>query len=185
MSGLADPGTGADFSMTYPFIVQRRSTATRSSSRTGTTWTSTPISRLGAHLLAGRHIMKKRRKKATLHDIEMANIPFLRSDVRAPWVPELVRQALRYYRILNCFAQAVQVGEPAAVAPARFIRSRRTTTRSACFCLSSEHPRPACFIFGHTHRPGIGQAAGQRRAGGQHRLLDESRKRGDAARGHG
>lgn len=155
LSGLAHPGTKVHFSMTYPFLVR-------------TVGGREVVFAHGHHLdfyatshgwartfWLGRHVMKKRRKKATLHDIEMANIPFCGAMSVAPWVPELVSEGLRYYRVINFFARLFR-SESLQRSPLRDSLIKENYEEIGLLLPQLGHPRPACFIYGHTHRPGIG-----------------------------
>jgi hypothetical protein len=99
--------------------------------------------------------MKKRRKKATLHDIEMANIPFCGAMSVAPWVPELVSEGLRYYRVINFFARLFR-SESLQRSPLRDSLIKENYEEIGQLLPQLGHPVPACFIYGHTHRPGLG-----------------------------
>ncbi len=155
ISGLADPGARPRFSMTYPFLVR-------------SVGGSEVVFAHGHHLdfyatshgwartfWLGRHIIKKRRRKATLHDIEMANIPFCGAMSMAPWVPELVNEGLRYYRIISFFSKLFR-SESLQVSPLRDSLIRENYEEISQLLPQLGHPRPACFIYGHTHRPGVG-----------------------------
>jgi UDP-2,3-diacylglucosamine pyrophosphatase LpxH len=156
ISGLAHPKTKVHFSMTYPFIV--REVAGKE-----------VIFTHGHHLdfyaashgwartfWLGRHIINKRRKKATLHDIEMANIPFCGAMSTAPWVPELVNEGLRYYRIISFFSRLFRA-KSLQQSPLRDSLIKDNYQEIRQLLPQLECPRPACFVFGHTHRPGMGR----------------------------
>ena len=104
----------------------------------------------------GRCIIKKRRKKATLHDIEMANIPFCGAMSDLPWAPELVVKALRYYRIISFFGKLFR-SKRLRKSPLRDSLIKDNYDEISLFLPQLERPSPACFVFGHTHRPGIGR----------------------------
>lgn len=156
ISGLAHHRTNVTFSMVYPFAV--REVAGREvlfthghhldfySASFG--WVKT--------FWLGRHIIKKRRQEADLHDIEMANIPFCGAMSVAPWVPELVTEGLRYYRVIAFFAHLFR-SRQMQQSPLRdsLIRENYEEIKGLLPLLG--HPEPACFVFGHTHRPGIGR----------------------------
>jgi UDP-2,3-diacylglucosamine pyrophosphatase LpxH len=103
-----------------------------------------------------RHIIKKRRRKATLQDIEMANIPFCGAMSAAPWVPELVNEELRYYHIISFFGRLFR-SESLRKSPLRDSLIRENYQEIERLLPQLGCPRPACFVFGHTHRPGIGK----------------------------
>ena len=159
MSGLARPGSSVSFSLVYPFI-------------TRIVGGKEVIFTHGHHLdfydpsfgwartfWLSRRIIKKRRKRATLHDIEMANIPFCGAMSAAPWVPELVAEGLRFYRIINFFSRLFRT------------RTMRESVRRDTLIKDNYdeilgllpllgYPEPGCFVFGHTHRAGIGRIPG-------------------------
>jgi len=152
---LAGPGAKAGFSMAYPFLAR-------------TVGGREVVFTHGHHLdfysnsygwvrnfWLVRHIMKKRRKKATLHDIEMANIPFCGAMSVVPWVPELVNEALRFYRILNWFGRLFR-SRGMQQSPLRDSLIKENYDEIALLLPQLEHPRPALFVFGHTHLPGTG-----------------------------
>jgi UDP-2,3-diacylglucosamine pyrophosphatase LpxH len=153
---LAGPESKASFSMTYPFLV--RSVSGKE-----------VVFAHGHHLdfysnwhgwfrnfWLVRHVMKKRRKKATLHDIEMANIPFCGAMSATPWVPELVNEALRFYHILSWFGRLFRT-KTLQHSPLRDTLIKENYDEIALLLPQLEHPRPDCFIFGHTHLPGTGR----------------------------
>jgi predicted phosphodiesterase len=152
---LAGPESKAGFSMTYPFLA--RSVAGKE-----------VVFAHGHHLdfysnshgwlrnfWLVRHAMKKRRKKANLHDIEMANIPFCGAMSAVPWVPELVNEALRFYHILSWFGRLFRT-KSLQHSPLRDTLIKDNYDEIALLLPQLEHPRPDCFIFGHTHLPGMG-----------------------------
>jgi UDP-2,3-diacylglucosamine pyrophosphatase LpxH len=156
LTGLAHPKSKVHFPMTYPFI-------TRQVNGKEVVFTH------GHHLdfyatshgwartfWLGRHIIKQRRKRATLHDIEMANIPFCGAMSVWPWVPELVDEGLRFYHILNFFGRLFR-SDSLLESPLRdsLIKENYEEIRQLLPQLGCPHPR--CFIYGHTHRPGIGK----------------------------
>jgi UDP-2,3-diacylglucosamine pyrophosphatase LpxH len=124
----------------------------------------------------GRHILKKRRRQATLHDIEMANIPFCGAMSVAPWVPELVSEGLRYYHIISFFGRLFR-SESMSRSPLRDSLIKENYEEIERLLPQLGYPRPACFVFGHTHRPGIGKLPGSEVAiantGSWTRLEDE------------
>jgi UDP-2,3-diacylglucosamine pyrophosphatase LpxH len=107
----------------------------------------------------GRHVLKKRRRQATLHDIEMANIPFCGAMSVAPWVPELVSEGLRYYHIISFFGRLFR-SESMRRSPLRDSLIKENYKEIERLLPQLGYPRPACFVFGHTHRPGIGKLPG-------------------------
>jgi predicted phosphodiesterase len=156
IAGLAHHKSKTAFSMTYPFVVRIANG-------------KEIIFTHGHHLdfyaasfgwaktfWLGRHIIKKRKQGATLYDIEMANIPFCGAMSVAPWVPELVTEGLRYYHVMTFFARLVR-SKPVQQSPLRdsLIRENYEEIRGLLPLLG--HPEPGCFVFGHTHRPGIGR----------------------------
>ena len=159
ISGLAPPGRDASFSLVYPFITRvvggREVVFTHghhldfydpSFGWARTFWLS-------------RRIIKKRRKRATLHDIEMANIPFCGAMSVAPWVPELVAEGLRFYSIINFFARLFRTKTmQQSVLRDTLIKENYDEIRGLLPLLG--HPQAGCFVFGHTHRPGIGKIPG-------------------------
>lgn len=159
ISGLASHKTHVEFQMVYPFIVRevggREVVLTHGhhldfySASFG--WVKT--------FWLGRHIIKKRNRKATLHDIEMANIPFCGAMSVAPWVPELVTEGLRYYRVISFFARMFR-SRRMQQSPLRDSLIKENYDEIEGFLPLIGHPAPACFIFGHTHRPGIGRIPG-------------------------
>ncbi len=161
LSGLAHPGTRVKFSMTYPFLTRRaRGVSVVLCHGHHLDFYSTAHGWAKSFWL-GRHIIKKRRKKASLHDIEMANIPFCVTMSAAPWVPELVNEGLRYYRIISFFAKLFR-SESLRTSPLRDSLIRENYEEIAQFLPQLEQPLPAAFVFGHTHRPGIGELPGAR-----------------------
>ena len=158
---LADAnGSGrAGFSMTYPFIV--RDVAGR-----------TVVLTHGHHLdfyasshgwartfWLGRYIIKKRRQNATLHDIEMANIPFCGAMSVAPWVPELVNEGLKYYHIISFFGRLFRSAN-LRESPLRDSLIKENYDEIEKLLGQLGVPLPSCFIYGHTHRPGVGMLPG-------------------------
>lgn len=159
ISGLARPGSGARFSMTYPFVLRKPGGRDVLFSHghhldyyaTSHGWART--------FWLGRYIIRKRRGKATLHDIEMANIPFYGAMSAAPWVPELVEEGMRYYRVLSFFSRLFR-SKSLRRSPLRDSLIRENYEEIGRLLPQLGHPRPACFVFGHTHRPGIGTLPG-------------------------
>lgn len=159
LSGLADSSSGIPFSMVYPFIVRRvRDREVLIAHGHHLDFYDSSFGWARSFWL-GRRIIKKRRRNATLYDIEMANLPFCGAMSVAPWAPELVEKGLRYYRIINFFSKLFR-------RPAMLRSPRRDTLIADNYDEISGllplfgHPHPACFIFGHTHRPGIGKIPG-------------------------
>ncbi|MCJ7744859.1 MAG: metallophosphoesterase [Actinobacteria bacterium] len=156
ISGLARPGSDVSFSLVYPFIT--RLVAGRE-----------VVFTHGHHLdfydpsfgwartfWLSRRIIKKRRQQATLHDIEMANLPFCGAMSVAPWVPELVAEGLRFYSIINFFARFFRTKTmQQSVLRDTLIKENYDEIRGLLPLLG--HPEPGCFVFGHTHRAGIGK----------------------------
>jgi UDP-2,3-diacylglucosamine pyrophosphatase LpxH len=159
ISGLAHPSARPRFSMTYPFLVRDvggREVVFAHGHHLDFYATSHGWART---FWLGRHIIKKRRRKATLHDIEMANIPFCGAMSMAPWVPELVSEGLRYYRIISFFSKLFR-SDSLQESPLRDSLIRENYEEIAQLLPQLGHPRPACFIYGHTHRPGVGSLTG-------------------------
>ncbi len=103
-----------------------------------------------------RFIMKRRRAKVTLHDIEMANIPFCGAMSVMPWVPELVIEGLKFYHLLSFFARIFR-SEKMLKSPLRDSLIRENYDEIKGLLPLFEQPDADCFVFGHTHRPGIGR----------------------------
>lgn len=159
LTGLAHPGTKVRFPMTYPFIVRQVDGKnvvfchghhldfyTASYGWAKTFW-------------LGRHIIKRRRKKASLHDIEMANIPFCGAMSVWPWVPELVDEGLRFYRVINFFGQLFR-SRDLLESPLRDSLIRENYGEIEQLLPQLGYAVPACFVYGHTHRPGLGKLPG-------------------------
>lgn len=107
----------------------------------------------------GRHIMKKRKRKATLYDIEMANIPFCGAMSVWPWVPELVDEGLRYYHLISFFGRVLH-SEKIGESPLRDSLIKENYDEIEQLLPQLGYPHPACFVYGHTHRPGMGKLPG-------------------------
>jgi UDP-2,3-diacylglucosamine pyrophosphatase LpxH len=160
LKGLAHPGSKTGFRMVYPFVV-------REANGKEVVFTH------GHHLdffdasfkgwfrtfWLSRHIIKKRRRSATLKDIEMANVPFYSGMSVVPWVPELVVEGLRFYRVINFFAKLLRTGS-LLESPRRDTLIRENYDEIAMLLPLFGHPEPGCFVFGHTHRPGVGKIPG-------------------------
>lgn len=159
LSGIAYPKTKVHFSMVYPFIVRQAEGHEVVFAHghhldfyaTSNGWART--------FWLGRHIIRQRRMGATLHDIEMANIPFCGAMSVWPWVPELVQEGLRFYHIINFFGRLFR-SERLLESPLRDSLIRENYAEIEQLLPQLGHPRPACFVFGHTHRPGIGWLPG-------------------------
>lgn len=159
LGGLCDPGFEKPFSMAYPFVVRK-------------VRDREVVFTHGHHLdfydasfgwartfWLSRRIIRKRRRNATLHDIEMANLPFCGAMSVAPWVPELVEGGLRFYRIINFFSKVVR--KPGMQhSPRRDTLIKDNYDEIGGLLPLLGHPLPGCFVFGHTHRPGIGKIPG-------------------------
>jgi predicted phosphodiesterase len=155
LTGLAYPKSKAHFPMTYPF------TAVQVGGKD-------VVFTHGHHLdfyatdgwartfWLGRHIIKQKKKKATLYDIEMANIPFCGAMSVWPWVPELVDEGLRYYHLINLFGRVFR-SEKIAESPLRDSLVRDNYAEIDQLLPQLGFPSPACFVYGHTHRPGMGK----------------------------
>jgi predicted phosphodiesterase len=156
LSGVAHPGTRAHFPLVYPFV-------------TRTVGGKEVVFSHGHHLdfystshgwaktfWLGRHIIKQRRKKASLHDIEMANIPFCGAMSVWPWVPELVDEGLRFYSIINFFGRLFR-SDDLLESPLRDSLIKENYEEIGQLLPQLGFPEPACYIYGHTHRPGMGR----------------------------
>lgn len=156
LSGLAHPKTKVHFPMVYPFITRQvngRDVVFCHGHHldfyaTSHGWAKT--------FWLGRHIIKQRRKKATLHDIEMANIPFCGAMSVWPWVPELVDEGLRFYHIINFFGRLFR-SDDLLESPLRDSLIKENYGEIEQLLPQLGYPEPSCFIYGHTHRPGIGK----------------------------
>jgi len=156
LSGIAHPKTKVHFPMTYPFITRQvngRDVVFCHGHHldfyaTSHGWAKT--------FWLGRHIIKQRRKKATLHDIEMANIPFCGAMSVWPWVPELVDEGLRFYHVINFFGRLFR-SDDLLESPLRDSLIKENYKEIEQLLPQLGYPAPACFIYGHTHRPGIGR----------------------------
>jgi len=159
ISGLASHRTRVEFEMVYPFIV--REVAGREVVLTHGHHLDFYSASFGwvKTFWLGRHIIRKRKQRATLHDIEMANIPFCGAMSVMPWVPELVVEGLRYYRVISFFARLFRT-KRATQSPLRDSLIKENYDEIEGFLPLIEHQEPACFVFGHTHRPGIGRIPG-------------------------
>lgn len=104
----------------------------------------------------GRHIMKKKKAKSTLYDIEMANIPFCGAMSVWPWVPELVDEGVRYYHLFNFFEKLFR-SDKLLESPLRDSLIKDNYDEIKMLLPQLEPGEPACFVYGHTHRPGIGK----------------------------
>jgi predicted phosphodiesterase len=158
LTGLAHPKSKAHFPMTYPFTnikVGGRDVVFTHGHHldfyAGDGW--------GQTFWLGRHIIKKRQRKATLYDIEMANIPFCGAMSVWPWVPELVEEGLRYYHVISFFGKVLH-SDRVRESPLRDSLIRENYDEIAQLLPQLGFPQPACFVFGHTHRPGIGRLPG-------------------------
>lgn len=176
LSELAHPPGREHIKMTYPFLVRRLG---------GREVVLTHGHHLDFYAAShgwtrsfwlGRYILKKRRRKATLHDIEMANIPFCGAMSVAPWAPELVNEGLRYYHIIRFFGRLFR-SESLRESPLRDSLIKENYEEIDRLLPQLGCPCPACFVFGHTHRPGVGKLPGGEVAiantGSWTRLADE------------
>ena len=153
---LARPGAKVHFSMTYPFLVRPMGDKQFVFTHGHHLDFYSNSHGWARNFWLVRHILKKRRKKATLHDIEMANIPFCGAMSVVPWVPELVNEALRFYHILSWFGRLFR-SKSLQQSPLRDSLIRENYDEIELLLPQLGHPRPACFIFGHTHLPGMGR----------------------------
>ncbi len=155
LSGI-DSKPGGSFPMVYPYIVRRINGkkvllahghhldfyATRGG------WFRT--------FWLSRYILKKRGAPVTLHEIEMANIPFCGAMSVMPWVPELVIEGLKFYHLISFFAKIFR-SEKMLKSPLRDSLIRENYDEIAGLLPLFGHHDADCFIFGHTHRPGVGR----------------------------
>lgn len=161
LNGLAAPRGKFHISMTYPYLVRSLDGGevvlahghhldfyARTHGWARTFW-------------LGRHIIGKRRHKSvTLHDIEMANIPFCGAMSAAPWVPELVDEGLRYYRVISFFGRLFS-SETLRESPLRDSLIKENYEEIEQLLPQFGKPEPLCFVYGHTHRPGLGRLPGR------------------------
>ncbi len=160
LAGLARHPSVTDFTVTYPFLVRK-------------VMGKKIVLSHGHHLdfydssfgwartfWLGRHYIRKREKatggKVTLHDIEMANLPFCGAMSSAPWVPELVAGGLRFYRVLNFFANVFRKDEMQHGLRRDTLIKDNYDEIEGLLPLFGQADAD-CFIFGHTHCPGIGR----------------------------
>lgn len=156
ISALGNPKSRVPFSMVYPFLVRRvHDKEVLYSHGHHLDFFATEFGWARTFWL-GRHIIKARRKNATLHDIEMANIPFCGAMSVWPWVPELVDEGLRYYHVISFFAKLFR-SKNLQQSPLRDSLIKQNYDEISGLLPLFEHPHPDCFIFGHTHRPGAGR----------------------------
>ena len=160
LSGIAGDPRVKDFSMAYPFIVRRVAGRKvvlshghhldffdRSFGWARTYW-------LARYFIAARG--GKRKKKITLQELELANLPFYGAMAVTPWVPEIVIGELRFYSFINFFARLFRKGELKK-------GLRRDTLIQENYKQIGEllplfdQADADCFVFGHTHRPGVGR----------------------------
>ncbi|MBU4240351.1 MAG: hypothetical protein KKE43_02495, partial [Actinobacteria bacterium] len=156
ISGVADPGSKTEFQMAYPFVV-------REVNGTDVVFTHghhldffDPDFGFARTFWLSKRIIRKRRKTATLHDIEMANLPFCGAMSMAPWVPELVEGGIRFYRVINFFARILR-SKTMRHSILRDTLIKENYDEIAGLLPLLGHPNPGCFVFGHTHRPGMGK----------------------------
>lgn len=156
LRGLADPDSKVDFSMVYPYIVRQVNG-------------KDVIFTHGHHLdffdpdfgwartfWLSKRMLKKRRKNATLRDIEITNLPFCGAMSMAPWVPEMVEGGIRFYQLINFFAKILQWNwMQKSVMRDTLIKDTYDEISGLLPMLG--YPNPGCFVFGHTHRPGMGR----------------------------
>jgi UDP-2,3-diacylglucosamine pyrophosphatase LpxH len=159
IGGLAHPSAKVHFSMTYPFLARKIS---------GREIVFTHGHHLDFYASSRgwvrnfwlvRHIMRKRKKKATLHDVEMANIPFCGAMSVVPWVPELVNEELRFYHVLRFFGRLFR-SKSLQQSPLRDSLIKENYEEISLLLPQLDYPDPDCFIYGHTHQPGIGRLPG-------------------------
>ena len=159
LSGVAHPKTKVHFSMVYPYIVRKVHEQDVIFTHGHHLDFYAPSNGWARSFWLGRHIMKQMRKKSTLHDIEMADIVFCGAMSVWPWVPELVDEGLRYYHIIN-FVGRLFRSENLLESPLRDSLIKENYLEIEQLLPQLDYPHPACFIYGHTHRPGIGRLPG-------------------------
>jgi UDP-2,3-diacylglucosamine pyrophosphatase LpxH len=157
LRGLAPPGTSEEFPMTYPFVVRdfggRKVLFTHGHHldyfASSFWWARTFF--LSKWLL-GKRKRRREQEKVTLHDIEMANIPFYGALADIPWAPELADRLMYYYRIVSFFTNLFR-----RRSPLRGSDISKNFDEIELLLPLFERPRPAGFVFGHTHEPGLGK----------------------------
>jgi UDP-2,3-diacylglucosamine pyrophosphatase LpxH len=156
ISGVADPDSKVEFSMAYPFIVREVNGKEVVLTHGHHLDFFDPDFGFARTFWLSKRIIKKRRKTATLHDIEMANLPFCGAMSMAPWVPELVEGGLRFYRLINFFARILRSRTMRrSILRDSLIRDNYDEIAGLLPLLG--YSSPGCFVFGHTHRPGMGR----------------------------
>ena len=156
ISGIADPESKIPFSMAYPFVVREVNGKDVVFTHGHHLDFFDPDFGFARTFWLSKRVLKKRRKTATLHDIEMANLPFCGAMSVAPWVPEMVEGGIRFYHVISFFTKIL-----------RSRKLRRSMLRDTLIKENYDeiagllpllgHPEPGCFVYGHTHRPGLGK----------------------------
>ena len=156
LSGVADPESKTEFSMAYPFVVRDVNGKDVIFTHGHHLDFFDPDFGFARTFWLSKRVIRKRRKAATLHDIEMANLPFCGAMSMAPWVPEIVEGGIRYYRIINFFAKILR-SRTMRHSILRDTLLKENYDEISGFLPLIDHPNPGCFVFGHTHRPGLGR----------------------------
>lgn len=160
LSGIAHPKSRAHFPLVYPYVI--RTVNGRDVVLTHGHHLDFYATRDGdpeKKFWLGRQIMKRKKNKATLHDIEMANIVFCGAMSVWPWVPELVGDGVRYYRLFNFFDRLFR-SDRMYESPLRDSLIKESYDEIDTLLPELEGIDPACFVYGHTHRPGMGVLPG-------------------------
>lgn len=108
-----------------------------------------------------RRILGRRMKKPTLKEIELTNLPFYGTLSLTPLVPEIVASEYRFYgaiRFLSRLARRPSMRESRL----RDALIKDQYDEIGQLLTLFEHPEPDCFIFGHTHRAGMGRLPDRR-----------------------
>lgn len=111
--------------------------------------------------IIGKRRKKKRGKEPTLYEIETANLPFYGALSITPGVPEIVESELRFYHFLNFFNKLFRKRK-LHLSPRRDTLIKENYDEIEALLPLLGYPAPGCFVFGHTHRPGIGKTPGSR-----------------------
>lgn len=156
LSGVADPDSKIPFSMAYPFIIRKVNGREVVFTHGHHLDFFDPDFGFTRTFWMSKRIIKRRRKTANLHDIEMANLPFCGAMSIAPWVPELVEGGLRFYHLINFFTRILRSGTMRkSILRDTLIKENYDEIAGLLPLLG--HSSPGCFIFGHTHFPGMGR----------------------------
>lgn len=159
LSAVADPSSEVPFSMVYPFIVREVNGREVILTHGHHLDFFDPDFGWARTFWLSKRIIKKRRKSATLHDIEMTNLPFCGAMSVVPWVPEMVEGGLRFYRLISFFARMLRRSNmQQSIMRDTLIKDTYDEIEGLLPILG--HPSVGCFVFGHTHRPGLGRLPG-------------------------